>query len=149
MNGAKIYVDGGVGSSYCHVAWVDVIAKEAKFIIYPQGSGHKFTNNEAEYWAVIEALKVHLKQNIMLHSDSQLIVGHLSKGWKVNYEHLDNLRMEVVKLCDHRNVDFRWCKRSKNIAGILLEMIRIGMQGGRPLNLVKAEFAERFDVKFI
>lgn len=63
------------------------------------------TNNEAEYIAVVQALTAlagHFKRvlitEVVVHSDSALVVGQLSKGWKVNVPHLKPLRDQALEL---------------------------------------------------
>ena len=71
------------------------------------------TNNRAEIWAVIEALKSIKKKDVhvILHTDSQLVYGYLTQGWKVkkNKELVEEMkrlceefaRLEVVKVKGH------------------------------------------------
>lgn len=60
------------------------------------------TNNEAEYVAFISALmdlrgrieragKRPRDYSVVVHTDSQLLVGHLTQGWKVNAANLRSL----------------------------------------------------------
>ncbi len=71
--------------------------------------GTGITNNEAEYMIVIEALKLiksvleasgyKAKDNsILIYSDSMLVVGHCSLGWKVKAKNLMPLFTELMNL---------------------------------------------------
>ena len=67
------------------------------------------TNNEAEYVALISALvdlrgrieragKSPLNYNVVVHTDSQLVVGQLTQGWKVKAANLRPLVDEAISL---------------------------------------------------
>ena len=63
------------------------------------------TNNEAEYLAVIHALKELIiyeltNYEILIHSDSMLVVEQLNGNWKINYEHLQTLNYMIKKLIE-------------------------------------------------
>jgi len=57
------------------------------------------TNNRAEILAVIEALKSIKRRDVhvVLHTDSQLVYGYLTQGWKVKKN--KELVEEMKKLC--------------------------------------------------
>jgi len=48
------------------------------------------TNNVAEYYAFINGLRWGLdnRRSIIIHTDSQLVVGQVTQGWKANADHL-------------------------------------------------------------
>ena len=81
---------------------------------------HGLTNNEAEYMAVIEALKENKENKIQIKSDSQLIVNQINKNYKIKEKRLKKLAEKVWKLCENRNVEFTWIPREKNKAGHIL-----------------------------
>jgi len=71
--------------------------------------GIGITNNEAEYMIVIAVLEFMLEgvranavdptdKSICIKTDSQLVVGQLTQGWKVNAENLRPLFEKVVNL---------------------------------------------------
>ena len=80
--------------------------------------GAGITNNEAEYMIVIEALKLiksvleasgeSVKGNsILIKSDSALVIGQCSLGWKIKAVHLRPLNIGVMSLINKfRNVEF-------------------------------------------
>jgi ribonuclease HI len=72
--------------------------------------GGGITNNEAEYKALIGALNhisgaflavaADLKTiKLTIRTDSQLVVGHLSKGWKIKAHNLIPLAVKASSLC--------------------------------------------------
>jgi len=94
------------------------------------------TNNRAEYEALILALEEILIElhflweadidktlDIVIYTDSQLIVGHLTKGWKVNKN--NDLVSRAKRLVDeirvNNKLDIKYIQREYNKAGIILE----------------------------
>jgi ribonuclease HI len=84
------------------------------------------TVNEAEYLALIEALRSS-KGHDTIHTDSDLLAGHLTKGWKVNAENLKDYHKRAKALLEQKQCKLVWIQRSDNRAGKLLE----GMPGYR------------------
>jgi ribonuclease HI len=78
------------------------------------------TNNEMEYAGLIRALK-ECKTGDTIYTDSQLLVGHVTKGWKVNKAHLRPLVDEAKKLVAEKKAKLVWVPRERNRAGILIE----------------------------
>ncbi len=78
------------------------------------------TNNEAEYSGVIAALTQNKEKTITIISDSQLIVNQLNKEYKIKEPRLKVLAEKVWKLCEGRDVKFKWVPRERNIAGRIL-----------------------------
>lgn len=78
------------------------------------------TNNEAEYMAVIMALRENKDNNIQMQSDSQLVVNQLNRDYKIKEDRLRKLAEQVWELCEGRNVVFIWIPREKNKAGKIL-----------------------------
>ncbi len=110
----KIYTDGGEGS-YCFVIPEKSIVKRFK----KKG----ITNNEAEYLAVIEALKfVEDDSNVTVFSDSKLVVNQIKMEWHIKEERLRKLFEEVLSLIKEKNIDFKieWIPRGENKAGKVL-----------------------------
>lgn len=76
------------------------------------------TNNEAEYLALLECIRIASKDAI-IYSDSQVIVEQVYRRYKCNYDHLKVL-LEKVDL-DTKNLNLVWCPRAFNRAGKVLE----------------------------
>lgn len=98
----SVYTDGGSrgnpGPSAIGIVFVDSEGKvfmERKEYI---GSG---TNNRAEYKAIIKAMELALKHNlkdVVFHTDSKLIQGQMSGGWKVKEPKLKILHASAKEL---------------------------------------------------
>lgn len=63
------------------------------------------TNNKSEYTALKRCLEYNLNKGVMrhgilIHTDSQLLDGHLNKDWSVKANNLKDLYKEVVLLMD-------------------------------------------------
>ncbi len=84
----------------------------------------KATNNEAEYQAVIFALKKIKalygkekikKLSVLIKSDSQLLVSQLTGKYKIKEENIQKLFIQVWNLkIDFKNVDFISIPREEN-----------------------------------
>jgi len=112
----KIYADGsgwnGIECKYC------VYIKGSTPLIYKYKT--KRSNNEMEYLALITALEIANKEDIIF-SDSQLVVNQVSLKWKCNYEHLRLLRDTCIRILKDKNVRIIWIPRNGNLAGKILE----------------------------
>lgn len=111
----KIFTDGsGKSGRFAYV--VDEPGKKRVKIFRKFG----ITNNEAEFLAVIGALKENPKEDIEIFSDSELMVKQLNQEYAIKEERLRKLAEEVWKLCEGREVKFNWVPREKNKAGKVL-----------------------------
>ncbi len=107
-----VYTDGSGDGRYIYV----IPGKKIVKIFQKRG----LTNNEAEYFGIIEALKQNKDKNICIYSDSKLVINQVNKKWKVKEPHLKPLVDQVRKLCEERNITFTWIPREKNKAGYIL-----------------------------
>jgi ribonuclease HI len=90
-------------------------------------AGEGVTSNFAEYTALREALK-RLRsmgiEDVVVRSDSKLVIGQMSQGWKVKggmyMEKLKEAR-ELVK--EFRSVSFEWIPREENGEADLLTRV--------------------------
>jgi len=112
----KFYVDGS--------GWN---GKESKYaVMFEDGSNivvtlkAKLTNNEAEYNAVITALQVARKGDV-IYTDSELVVKQLKGEYAVKADNLKQLHDAAKKLQQLKGVSVEWIKREENKAGALLE----------------------------
>ncbi len=102
----KIYTDGGSrgnpGKSAAAFLVVEnnQIIKEKSFYL-----GVK-TNNEAEYNAIILALKEIKSPEIEIISDSELVIKQIIGEYKINKPHLKLLNQKIQGLISNRNVKF-------------------------------------------
>lgn len=117
----KYYVDGsgwnGEESKACVVLrdQYNQFNKSVKICIYK----FELTNNEAEYYALIEALKYAIRGD-EIYTDSQLVVHQVSGQWKINFPHLRNL-VNIVHKLQREGVKILWIPRNYNYAGKVLE----------------------------
>jgi ribonuclease HI len=61
------------------------------------------TNNQAEYQGIIKGLQIaseYSSGNVVVHSDSELVIKQLNGVYKVNKPHLKSLRSDVYVLID-------------------------------------------------
>jgi len=91
-------------------------------------AGYDVTSNFAEYTALAEALKrlmaLGVEGDVLVRSDSRLLVGHMSEGWKVKggmyVEKLKEVR-ELMK--EFGSIRFEWIPREQNQEADLLTRI--------------------------
>jgi len=107
----KVYVDGSGNDKY---GFFIEETNEAKVF-----TKENITNNQAEYLAVLEALKF-ITGDIEIYSDSKLVVNQLNHEWHIKEDDLRNLAVEIWKLIGNRKVSFIWILREQNKAGKLL-----------------------------
>ncbi len=113
----SIYVDGsgGLNSGYGY------FVKETGESSYEKKSD--LTNNQAEYMAIILALKtfVDSENEIIIYSDSKNTVNQINHEFAINNEKLRDLARESWKLIGtFSNVSIRWVSRKENLAGKML-----------------------------
>ncbi len=126
------------------VAYVDGLAMPSNpgtgtygFVIYDgsrklaEGSGlagYDVTSNYSEYTALAEALKklrsLGVEGDVLIRSDSKLLVGHMSEGWKVKGGmYVDKLKEARELLREFGSVRFEWVPREKNQEADLLTRV--------------------------
>ncbi|MEM4366808.1 MAG: ribonuclease HI family protein [Candidatus Anstonellales archaeon] len=93
------------------------------------------TNNEAEYLAVIEALKrarALKEKEVVIRADSQLVVRQLKGEYKVKEARLKKLYLEALSLCAGAEVRFEWISRERNRRADMLakEALDVGKEQG-------------------
>lgn len=126
MKKITIYTDGGARGNPGPAAAGAVFVNEKKqpFKKLSQYLGDKMTNNEAEYHAVIFALKkfkqlfgkkVAKTSTITLKSDSELLVKQLKGKYKIKEPNIQDLFIQLWNLTlDFEKVKFRHVPREKN-----------------------------------
>ena len=119
----EIWVDGA-GSLIEGQRWKTAVVFGDGDYWITEGTGI-VTNNEAEYRALIEALLDGRSENATIYTDSQLLVGHLTKNWKVNADNLKKFVEIAKKLLNLANAKLVWVPRNKNKAGQLLESKKV------------------------
>lgn len=113
----SVYVDGSGGSDPGYGFFV----KETGESFYEKKSG--ITNNEAEYLAIIAALKKFAESDdeITIYSDSKNTVSQLNHDFAINKEELRNLAREAWALIAKiSKLKIKWVPRNENLAGKML-----------------------------
>ena len=113
----NVYVDGSGGSNSGYGFFV----KETGESVYEKKPN--LTNNQAEYLAIIEALKKFEGNDdqIIIYSDSKNTVSQLNHDFAINNEQLRELAREAWLLtAKFSKLTIMWVPRSKNIAGKML-----------------------------
>ena len=126
MKNIIIYIDGGSRGNPGPSAAGIVFYNEKKQIIgkYSEYLGDNLTNNQAEYKALIFALKkfkalfgkkLAKSSEIEIRSDSELLVKQLNSQYKILDEKIQPLFLEVWNLkFDFKKVKFKSILRDKN-----------------------------------
>jgi len=113
----SIFVDGSGGPN----SGFGFFVKETGESFYKKEPG--ITNNQAEYMAIIVALKKYhnLQDEIVIYSDSKNTVSQLNHEFAINNSHLRLLAMEAWGLAaKFKNLKITWIPREKNMAGKML-----------------------------
>ena len=113
----SIYVDGSGGANSGYGFFVNETGES----FYENKSD--ITNNQAEYMAIISALKKFENSNdeIIIFSDSKNTVNQLNHEFAINNEALRNLAREAwVIIGKFSNLSIVWVPRKENLAGKML-----------------------------
>ena len=94
-------------------------------------AGYEVTNNYAEYTALVEVLRklieLGAEADIVIRSDSQLLVGQMSKGWAAKGGgYLEKLKEARDLLKEFGSITFEWIPREQNGEADLLSRIAYG-----------------------
>jgi len=87
------------------------------------GKKSEITNNQAEYLAILSALKKFVETNdeITIYSDSKNTVNQLNHEFAINNEKLRDLARESwVLIAKFSSLSIVWIPRKENIAGKML-----------------------------
>jgi ribonuclease HI len=115
--GISIYVDGagGLNSGYGYYV------KETGESFYEKKPS--ITNNQAEYLAIIAALKkfVESDDDVIIFSDSKNTVSQLNHEFAINNEQLKELAREAWPIiAKYSKLKITWIPREENLAGKML-----------------------------
>ena len=113
----SVYVDGSGGPN----GGFGFFVKETGESFYEKKS--EITNNQAEYMAIISALKkfVDTDNEITIYSDSKNTVNQLNHEFAINNEQLRNLAREAWSImAKFSNLKIIWVPRAENLAGKML-----------------------------
>ena len=113
----SVYVDGSGGSN----GGFGFFVKETGESFYEKKS--EITNNQAEYMAILFALKkfVDSDDEVIIYSDSKNTVNQLNHEFAINNEKLRDLARESwVIIGKFSNLSIVWIPRKENLAGKML-----------------------------
>ena len=113
----SVYVDGGGGDDSGYGYFV----KETGESFYEKKPD--ITNNQAEYLAIIAALKKFVESNdeVIIHSDSKNTVNQLNHEYAINNEKLKELAREAWPIiAKYSKLKITWIPRKENLAGKML-----------------------------
>ena len=113
----SVYVDGSGGSN----GGFGFFVKETGESFYEKKP--EITNNQAEYLAIILALKKYVDTNdeITIYSDSKNTVNQLNHEFAINNEKLRDLARESwIIIAKFSNLLIVWIPRKENLAGKML-----------------------------
>ena len=113
----SVYVDGSGGSN----GGFGFFVKETGESFYKKKPD--ITNNQAEYLAIISALKkfVDTDNEIIIYSDSKNTVNQLNHEFAINNEKLRDLARESwLIIGKFSNLSIIWIPRKENLAGKML-----------------------------
>ena len=113
----SIFVDGSGGSN----SGFGYFVKETGESFYEKKSD--ITNNQAEYLAIISALKKFsgFTDEIIIFSDSKNTVSQLNHEYAINNEQLRSLAREAWEMITKfPNLKIKWIPRNENLAGKML-----------------------------
>ncbi len=113
----RIFVDGSGGPN----SGFGFFVKETGESFYKKEPN--ITNNQAEYMAIISALKKFSGTNneIIIYSDSKNTVSQLNHEFAINNDQLRNLARETWDLAaKFPNLKINWIPRNQNLAGKML-----------------------------
>ena len=112
----EIYIDGASNGEGNGGIGVQILNNGAEKNI--SRSIGQATNNEAEYFALIEGVNVAIKndfKNIVIYSDSELLVKQISGEYKVKAKNLIPLKEKVdLSLVKIENYSLEWIPREQN-----------------------------------
>jgi len=114
----KIWIDGAGAPLPGQTARTCVMFEDGQVRVEAYETG---TNNEMEYRALLSALADARAERATIFTDSQLLVGQLTRGWKVKAENLRPLHSEAKTFLTQRMANLVWVPREQNEAGKVLE----------------------------
>ncbi len=120
----KVYIDGSGALKDGQTGKIAIVVdygdnRPKKKVIRDLGASR--TNNECEYLALEEALKMAEVRDCSILTDSQLIQRQMKGEYKINYQHLQALKDRCEKLLHEKNCKLEWIPRQQNYAGFLFE----------------------------
>jgi ribonuclease HI len=124
-----VYIDGRAEGNPGRGAFAYVVYRDGKKLAEDGGfAGDDVTNNYAEYCALVAALErmrvLGADDDITVKSDSKLLVGQMSRGWKVKGGgYVEKYREARDLVREFGSLHFEWIPREENQEADLLTRI--------------------------
>jgi ribonuclease HI len=113
-----IYTDGAARGNPGPAAFAYVITRDGATVAEDSGCLGRTTNNVAEYTALLRALERAQQlgaENVIVHSDSELMVKQMKGEYQVKHPDLRALYQQARELCNHfRAVSLVHVRRKEN-----------------------------------
>lgn len=115
----KAFIDGGSRGNPGPSAYgIVVFSLDGKSILWEtSGRITRATCNQAEYFGLIALLERAAAsdwQDIIIHSDSMLLVNQVNGRWRVKATHLQEMHSRAVTLLKKVRATIKWIPREKN-----------------------------------
>jgi len=94
-----VYTDGASRGNPGPAAYGFVFVKNNEIIFEDSGTLGKNTNNTAEYYAILSALKKaqeFARASVTVYSDSELVIKQINHQYRITKPHLAELRAELA-----------------------------------------------------
>lgn len=124
----KVFIDGSPGARRDSRGTICIHINGEYIIQETQFHGEKPTSNQAEFNALIRALSIlkerNIKSDIIIYSDSLLLVNTTNGRWKAkhhNIKYICKVTQDLMK--EFQNIKLYWINRDKNLAGIKLDSL--------------------------
>jgi ribonuclease HI len=110
-----IYTDGSCLGNPGPGGWAAILATTINDKPYSKefgGDALNTTNNEMEMQAVLGGLKALNAPgcSVRIHTDSQLVMGYFSMGWKCKKLHLQKIKTAVLEVIRDLDLTVEWVK---------------------------------------
>ena len=107
----NIYTDGASRGNPGLAAYGFIFVRNNEIIFEESRTIGTATNNTAEYYAILSALKrAHefARESVIVYSDSELVIKQINNQYRIKKPHLAQLRAELAKLQKNfRDIQFR------------------------------------------
>ncbi len=124
-----IKTDGGANPNPGRAGCAFVIEKDGRMLVAHCEYIDIATNNQAEYIALIRALEYARsyldRKDILVMSDSQLLIKQMKGEYKIRSQSIKTLWSKARELMDGINIKFEWMSRDENgTADFLVRFVR-------------------------
>jgi ribonuclease HI len=106
-----VYTDGASRGNPGPAAYGFIFVRNTEIIFEDSGTLGKTTNNTAEYYAILSALKKaqeFARESVTVYSDSELVIKQINNQYRITKPHLAQLRVELAIVeKNFRDIHFR------------------------------------------